>query len=540
MNRVNDYKEKSKMIEFANVANERKPAVTGRRTETDLKSNSIKEADTNLLDNCKTLSLLSEQIPGFFYLYHQISDGNAKFPFASHGIRDIYELDPEDVTEGFGPIIKRIHKNDLERVIQSIRESAQTLKTWECEYRVILPKKGLRWLRGKAKSERQPDGTAIGIGYVIDITEEKSSALKNARLRKQFQAVLDSVPNFIYVKDLEGKYLMANKSSAEYFGLDPEEIVGKNNFDLGLSRELDQACKESDEKVIKNREPLFIPEEKFIRSDGTEGWYQTIKVPFKQIDTNSPAVLSVVTDITKIKTKEIELGNSHDIIVEQNKRLMNFAHIASHNLRNHSGNISMLLELYDSSKSVEEQQELLELLHTASNQLNESIADLNLIIDQQYKSSNELIEINLKDSVSETKNILATEILAHNVTFKEHLPNDLTLKYNPAYLESIILNLLSNAIKYRHPDRKPVITLNAYEKDNKVHFEVSDNGLGIDLEKYGDKLFGMYKTFHDNEDSNGIGLYITKNQVESMGGSVDVVSEPGKGSTFKLILASGQ
>ncbi len=528
------------MTEFAYKTNANKPAVTGERTEIDLKSNSIKEADTILLDNSKILSILSEHIPGFLYLYHQISDSKSRFLFASQGIRDMYELDPEDVAESIDPIFERIHENDLERVIQSIRESAQTMKTWECEYRVILPKKGLRWLRGKAKAERQPDGTAMGYGYVIDVTEEKKSASRNARLRKQFQAVFDSAPNFIYVKDLEGKYLMVNKSSAEYFDREPEEIVGKNNIDLGLSKEIEQACNESDEKVIKNREPLYIPEEKSIRSDGTEGWYQTIKVPFEQLDTDVPAVLSVVTDITKIKTKEIELGKSLDIIVEQNKRLKNFAHIASHNLRNHAGNISMLLELYGSGESVEEQQELLGLLHTASNQLNESISDLNEIIDQEYKPDDELIEMNLKDTVYKIKNILTTEILAHNVTFKEHLPKDLTLKYNPAYLESIILNLLSNAIKYRHPDCKPVIKMNAYEKDNKVHFEVSDNGLGIDLEKYGDKLFGMYNTFHKNDNSKGIGLYITKNQVESMGGSIDVKSELGKGSTFKIILASGQ
>lgn len=524
------------MTEFAYMMNEKKPAGTGERTEIDLKSNSIKKADTNLVDSSKILSKLSEQIPGFFYLYHQISDGNACFPFASQGIRDIYELDPEDVAESIDPIFERIHDNDLDRVIQSIRESVKTLKTWECEYRVILPNRGLRWLRGKANAERQPDGTVKGFGYVIDVTEEKKSARRNVRLRKQFQAVLDSVPNFIYVKDLEGKYLMVNKSTAEYFGQEPEEIVGKNNFDLGLSKEIEQTCNKSDEKVIKNREPLFIPEEKSIHSDGTEGWYQTIKVPFEQLDTDFPAVLSVVTDITTRKTKEIELDKSLEIIVEQNKRLMNFAHIASHNLRNHAGNISMLLELYGSSKSIEEQQELLGLLLTASNQLNESIADLNEIVDKQYKSDDELIEINLKDTVSKIKDILTTEILDHNVVFKEHLPKDLTLIYNPSYLESIILNLLSNAIKYRHPDREPVIKINAYEKDNKVHFEVSDNGLGIDLEKYGDKLFGMYNTFHQNDNSKGIGLYITKNQVESMGGSIDVESEPGKGSTFKLIL----
>ena len=74
------------------------------------------------------------------------------------------------------------------------------------------------------------------------------------------------------------------------------------------------------------------------------------------------------------------------------------------------------------------------------------------------------------------------------------------------------------------------------EEDGRVFFTVSDNGLGIDMEKHGDKLFGMYKTFHGNENSKGIGLFITKNQIESMGGSIEAESEPGKGTTFKINL----
>jgi signal transduction histidine kinase len=232
----------------------------------------------------------------------------------------------------------------------------------------------------------------------------------------------------------------------------------------------------------------------------------------------------------------MELSNSLNIIGEQNKRLMNFAHIVSHNLRNHAGNIGMLLSLYDTEESQEEKEELLDHLRMASNQLNESINDLNEIIDQQYKTSNDRKQINLKNYISKIKEILTTDILAQNVTFKEDVPEDLTLKYNPAYLESIILNLLSNAIKYRHPDRQLVIEVEASEHNKHVHLRVSDNGLGIDLDKHGDKLFGMYNTFHDNKNSKGIGLFITKNQIESMGGSIEVESEPNKGTTFKIIL----
>lgn len=105
--------------------------------------------------------------------------------------------------------------------------------------------------------------------------------------------------------------------------------------------------------------------------------------------------------------------------------------------------------------------------------------------------------------------------------------------YSASYLESIILNLLSNAIKYKGED-KPHIKVKVWKEDNRVKFSVQDNGRGMDLEKYGDKLFGMYNTFHDNSNAKGIGLYITKNQVEALGGSITVESRPGIGSIFLI------
>lgn len=376
--------------------------------------------------------------------------------------------------------------------------------------------------------------------YITDFGEQKEIHKSNVRLKHQFQAVFDTVPNLIFVKDMNGTYIMANKATAEFFGQKPEEIVGKTDIDFGMTEEQAIRFRKADREVIENNDMLFIPEVKTIRPDGTKVWHQTIKVPFQQLDSNLPTVLSVVTDVTRRKKNEMELSNSLNIIGEQNKRLMNFAHIVSHNLRNHAGNIGMLLSLYNTEESQEEKKELLDHLKMASDQLNESINDLNEIIDQQYKTSNDRKEINLKNYVDKIKEILTSDILAQNVRFKEQIPEDLSLKYNPAYLESIILNLLSNAIKYRHPDRQPVIEIEASERNNHVYFTVSDNGLGIDLKKHGDKLFGMYNTFHGNKNSKGIGLFITKNQIESMGGSINVESEPNKGTTFKLILTSEQ
>jgi signal transduction histidine kinase len=104
-------------------------------------------------------------------------------------------------------------------------------------------------------------------------------------------------------------------------------------------------------------------------------------------------------------------------------------------------------------------------------------------------------------------------------------------------LESILYNIISNSIRYSHPDRKPVIIVKWINDDENKILQISDNGVGIDLVKNADKIFGMYKTFTSNVDSKGIGLFITKNQIDAMGGTITVESEPNIGTTFKIYIA---
>ena len=105
---------------------------------------------------------------------------------------------------------------------------------------------------------------------------------------------------------------------------------------------------------------------------------------------------------------------------------------------------------------------------------------------------------------------------------------------NPAYFESILQNLVSNAIKYRSPERSPIVQINLIQENDYVLLEVTDNGLGIDLQKYGSRIFGMYKTFHRNKDAKGLGLFITKTQIEAINGKIEIASTVNMGTSFKV------
>jgi signal transduction histidine kinase len=241
-------------------------------------------------------------------------------------------------------------------------------------------------------------------------------------------------------------------------------------------------------------------------------------------------------DITVMKEAEKDLNNSFHLVSEQNKRLLNFSYIVSHNLRSHTSNIESILSLIESAESEEERNEMMRLLKSVSNSLDETMSHLNEVVNINTNMNLVIKPLNLSKYVIKAKDILSEQIILSKASFVIDINEHATINYNPAYLESILYNLISNAIRYSHPQRKLIVTIKLYKKRDKDVIEISDNGIGIDLVRNGDKIFGMYKTFSNNSDARGIGLFITKNQIDAMGGTITVDSEPNVGTTFKIYI----
>jgi len=241
-------------------------------------------------------------------------------------------------------------------------------------------------------------------------------------------------------------------------------------------------------------------------------------------------------DISKLKKAEHGIQKLYTILKSQNEKLLDFTHIISHNIRSNTSNISMLIDLIEETEDTDEKEEYFKLLKQSNNKLSETIRYLNETISLQLTSKDLKKELNVK---TELENILSSIngiIKKEKAEINIDVPKDMDIKTVPSYFESIMFNLISNAIKYRSPDRHPVVNIKAEKVDSKYIFTVGDNGLGIDMGRNKEKIFGMYRTFHGNKDAIGLGLFMTKNHVEALGGTIEVESEVGKGSEFKFIL----
>jgi signal transduction histidine kinase len=270
-----------------------------------------------------------------------------------------------------------------------------------------------------------------------------------------------------------------------------------------------------------------------IAKDGKIIWIRDI-VNF--VFENEEPIISrgIMIDITIMKEAERDLNNSFNLVSEQNKRLLNFSYIVSHNLRSHTSNIESIISLIESAESEDERNEMMKLLKSVSNSLDDTMNHLNEVVNINTNISLVIKTLSLNHFINKALDVLSEQIQLNQASFIIDVPNDAIINYNSAYLESILYNLISNAIRYKHPQRKPIITIKLYKKRDKNVIEISDNGIGIDLAKNGDKIFGMYKTFSNNSDARGIGLFITKNQVDAMGGTITVESIPTIGTTFKI------
>ena len=143
-----------------------------------------------------------------------------------------------------------------------------------------------------------------------------------------------------------------------------------------------------------------------------------------------------------------------------------------------------------------------------------------------------------EDILAKVKESMQGDIMLSQAEISSNFSEADQIHYPKPYLESIFYNLLSNAVKYRSPERTPRISISTQRKNNRIMLQVADNGLGIDMERYGHQVFGLRKIFHRKENAKGIGLFMTKAQVEALGGHISVQSEAGKGSTFTIIFDS--
>lgn len=452
----------------------------------------------------------------------------------SQTTKSIYEV-PEDYQPNLNKVLEFCTiAHSRNKISMLIHNAIEIDNKFQERIQITTHKGNEIFVLFSGKSIYKGDKVVKLVGTIQNISGQVITENRLRENEKLLFTLIDNIPLNVYLKDKESKNILVNKSSADYLNVKhPNELIGKNNSEYFDTR-TEKLLRKQDVQVLKTQKPIIAQEEIITKKDGTSIPFLISKVPLKDVKGKTYAILGISINISNLKQKEIELTQLIDITSIQNKKLTNFAHIVSHDLRSHSANFSMLLSFLTKEKDEKEKEKIMEMLLTSSDGLLNALDNLNQIVDIHKNTNLAKTDINLCTSIDTIHKSLYALFKKNKVVFKKHLGKCKNINGIPSYVDSIIHNLLTNAVKYKHPDRNPIISVNTKKEGNKIVLSVKDNGIGIDLRKNGDKLFGMYKTFHANDDARGIGLYITKNQIEAMGGNILVYSEVDKGTTFKV------
>lgn len=373
---------------------------------------------------------------------------------------------------------------------------------------------------------------------VVYVIPEGRSIDKLTKARDRFKAVLEATRAAVWEWNVQTQVLMIDNLWAEMIGYTKEElepITVKTWENLTHPQDLKVAEKELEKCFAKEIE-YYNVEFRFKHKNGQWRWIKS----YGRVMTWTPDGLPLMMygahiDITDKREQEEKLQDFLTTTEVQNNRLKNFAYIVSHNLRSHSQSMSGLLDLVINQTPEIPDHELIDMLYKNSKNLSQTVEDLNRVV-METDSKIILEKINVYDSITKNIETLFTQIKNSGISVKYDIDKSFEIKGVKAYVESVFFNFMSNAIKYRSTKRESFLHITAYKTDKYIVISFEDNGQGLDLEKHGDNLFGMYKTFHKNEDSRGIGLFITKSQIEQMNGKIEVSSKVDVGTTFKVFL----
>lgn len=453
------------------------------------------------------------------------------------GIQGVFGYKKEDIGKTSKWWFDRIHPEDsLKMSVKLYSFLEQKTEKWQDEYRFKCADGSYKYVFDRGFLVKDTEGKAVRmIGAIQDVTKQKE---EEQRLRL-LETVITQSKDAVMITDIDTSeneipnIIFINSAFSDMTGYKAKDVIGKSPS-MFFGKKSDIMEYDKLKTAVQNYKECFIETISY-KKDGTEFWVNFSMIPVTDKDGEHSHWISIQRDVTEEKEKVKEREQLIRELTQNNKDLKQFSYITSHNLRAPLSNLTGLLNLIEDIHIEDsELKEIIAGFSKSTHLLNETINDLVKVIIIKDNPSIQKEKVLIKEVFENVFNQLSFLISVHKPILKIDLEDVSILEINKSYLESIFLNLLTNAIKYRAPIRQLKISIATKVEDDNLIITFKDNGIGIDLEKNKDKIFGLYQRFHNYPDSKGLGLYLVKSQVESMNGTIAVASTVGKGTTFTI------
>lgn len=454
------------------------------------------------------------------------------------GIQGVFGYKKEEVGKTSKWWFERIHPEDsLKMSVKLYSFLEQKTEKWQDEYRFQCADGSYKYVFDRGFLVKDKDGKPIRmIGAIQDVTKQKE---EEQRLRL-LETVITQTKDAVMITDIDTtqnvipNIIFVNSAFTDMTGYTAEEVIGKSPI-MFIGAKSDMLEFDKLKTAIQEYRECFVETINY-KKNGEEFWNNFSMIPVTDKDGEHSHWISIQRDVTEEKNKEKEREQLIRELTQNNKDLKQFSYITSHNLRAPLSNLTGLLNLVEDMDIEDpELKEIISGFTKSTHLLNETINDLVKVVIIKDNPSIHKEKVLIKEIFENVFNQLSFLIGLHKPILKIDLEEVSILNINKSYLESIFLNLLTNAIKYRSEKRQLKINISSKVEDANLVLTFKDNGVGIDLVRNRDKIFGLYQRFHNHPDSKGLGLYLVKSQVEAMGGTINVESTVGKGTTFTII-----
>lgn len=345
-----------------------------------------------------------------------------------------------------------------------------------------------------------------------------------------FRSIAENFPKgTIEVFDKNLMYVYTDGKEYRQQDIDPSYLIGTPliaKYTPKIAKEVNAQLK----KVLKGEQVTF---ELVIGNQ----YYTKSGVPLINNQGEIDRILLVTQNITESRNAEEERTLLIKDLKSQNEELQRFAYIISHNLRAPIVNITSLLELYNSVEPTDNENiEIIENLRVSTSILNHTLQDLIDVVAIKKNKLPKIEKVNFETLSGNIEKSLSKQLAEAKTSIQKDFSEKPSINYVYSHLENFLINLTTNAIKYKHPDRNLKISIKTYKEEQFTVIRFIDNGIGIDLNRYRDRLFGLYQRFHSHVEGKGLGLYLVREQIRAHDGNLHVESEVGKGTTFYIYL----
>lgn len=504
-----------------------------------------KHSEELLVQSRELLFNLTNLVPGVVYQYRLYPDGRSAFPYSSQGMNDIYEVTPEEVREDATPVFGRLHPDDYDNVSSLIMESARTLQTFYCEFRVILPRQGLRWRWSQAQPERTPDGGTLWHGIISDITDRKLAENDLKHTHELMSYIIYHNQSALAVHDKDMRYIYVSQRYLDDYKVKDSDIIGKHHYEV--FPDLPQKWRDVHKKALEG-DILSSEEDSYEREDGTVEWTRWECRPWYEANGEIGGIIlytEVITERKRAEENKVILQNQ----LQQAQKMESIGRLAGGVAHDFNNMLSVILGraelgLMHIDPSHRVCADLKEIIKTA-----ERSADLTrqlLAFARKQTIAPKVIDLN--ESVAGMFKMLQRLIGEHISLTLKPAAGLWPVKMDASQLDQILANLCVNArdaiadvgmitIETENCTIDAKFSISRVEvlPGKYVKLSVSDNGSGIDKETKVN-IFEPFFTTKELGKGTGLGLATVYGAVKQNNGYIDVYSELGIGTTFTIYL----